>query len=143
MHPSLDKVLTDLNVIPDDLCEFTEETKAALRLRVGSVSCKDPHALQFHLDELDAAVAEVSRFRHEAVYTQAEVQRRMREVQREYVLRPDLKITQAERLYKIDEEHRALETALTKLVSAAKYAETVEDLLRNKYFEIKAKAKLG
>lgn len=142
MHQNLNSLQKSLNVTASDLCSFSEGTEASIHLRVGSVSYKDPHAIQFHLDEIDSAVAEVSQFRNEASYTMAEVQYRMREIQRKYV-GPDVKPTVAERLYKADEEHSALEAALTKLKAACTYAETLENLLRNKYFELKSKSKLG
>lgn len=142
MHQSLDHLLPP-SVMPETLCEFSAVTTDALRLRVGSVSCRDPHGVQFHLDEIDAAVAEVSQLRVDTCFAQGEVEMRMREIQRDYVIRPDLKITQAERLYKIDEQHRELEALLVKLKAIVKHCDTTEDLLKNKYFEIKAKMRLA
>jgi hypothetical protein len=128
-----------VDAIPEILVEFSETVKDALALRVGAVSSKDPHAIQFHLDEIDAATAEVSRLRADASYAQADVQRKMRGIQREYVTQPGLKVTQAERLYKIDQDHRELEALLTKLVATINYCDTAENLLKNKWFELKGK----
>lgn len=141
MNQSLRNLLEKLDVTPEDLCELSDTVNESLRLRVGSISTKDPHALGFHLDEIDAAVGEVSKMKVDAAYMMSRAQGQMREIQREYVTRDDLKVTQAERLYKIDSEHRELEECLVKLNAIISYCETCEGILRNKYFEIKRKQK--
>lgn len=141
MHPRLLSLLQPMNVLPEVLCAFSGTVEDVLALRVGSVSATDPHAIQFHLDETDQAVAEVSHVRVDACFALAEAQSRMREIQRDYITRDDLKITQAERLYKADQDHRELEALLDKLKAVIQYCDSTEGLLRNKYFELSRKLK--
>jgi hypothetical protein len=141
VNQNLETLLKTADAIPEILVEFSDTVKDALTLRIGAVSSKDPHAVQFYLDEIDAATAEVSRLRADASYAQADVQHKMRCIQREYVTQPGLKVTQAERLYKIDQNHRELEALLTKLVATVTYCDTVENLLKNKWFELKGKSR--
>lgn len=136
MHPRLLNLLQPMDVMPDVLCEFSGTVEEVLALKVGRISSKDPEAIAYHLDEIDAAVAEVSHIRVDASFALAEAQRNMREIQHDYITREDLKVTQAERLYKTDAEHRELEELSAKLTAVVQYCDTTEGLLRSKHFEL-------
>ena len=141
MHPNLLKLLTPLS-LEVDAFSFSDETVATIKLRIGEISCKDPIAVQFHQDNLDTALIEVTETRCQAAYSLGEVRSKIRDIESSYYKHGEMGIKEAERSINGDEEHIEFKMVFLKLEAVVKYCDSTEDLLRNKGFEIIRKAKV-
>lgn len=119
---------------------LSPKVEFALRLRLNGVPL-EAEPLHETMDILDAAVYEVSSMAYQAKCFAAEVQKKMREIQKSFVEAPGAKATIAERLYKADTDHMALEATLATLKAFADYCEVVQGILTNKYYGLSRQLK--
>lgn len=140
MHPSLERIAAPLSISPECF-EFSKETTATINTRIGSVSVKDPGAIQYHHDNIDDALAEVTKTRCEAAYSLGEIRSRIRDVETAYYAAGGGSLKEAERKFNGDTEHIELKMAFIKLEAVVCYCDSTEALIKNKYYEIGRKIK--
>ena len=139
MHPNLESLTLPLNVSPEPF-RFSETIQDTLDLRVGAVSVKDQAALQYHLDNIDSALAEVIDIRCQAAFALGDIRKQIKILESEYYSSSKV-IKEAERLFNGDLEHMDLKSTFMKLEAVVKLCDSAEDLLKSKYFEIGRKAR--